>query len=960
MNTDEIYSGGLNIDDSVVGSPSGGRHGEDSGNDDEVVRPEIGTPSLDSESEFRVTASNGANGTSKGEGKTEGRGGSAGYSLFRDAMKRQGTSYVRRRDISETQEKGVFRHGEIFFEETNLVAKFLVVPEHVMDPLDILQVMLDDGPTGWGMAKPRMTISIESGAGNYFALPTGWEHWPTDWGAYPESAADSFHVKIGDVVYGICCAAAECDAWITSTASHRVGGIYTGALIDEGVKKLRSPVTNLAMGTLDGVFDVTPGQREEIERTSASGCDPELIELFKKTFRMPKDEWHDYAVPLGTPVTQQWVYPAVPRQYHPPLYLADKDKAATFGNMWCLTIRPFVTHIIFAENEKLLHVLKHMTEDVAPHVRVICSGKNRNTLKKALYIASGGGQIILLKSSGYWVNRIIKAVSEEGAARKKCQSDVGLSEVREEGSGEEKGRGTVVVNVRDVRQQKDCPLHLPDSASLRNFIVLDAIKDSAERVIEKLIKALTSVGGTEMRETGFQETELQRLRYAWELYVLYEYNAYLQALRARSFFYVLTLVAFCTTTFAVTLTAGEMIPTTGDLIGIDGSFRLDSGWKSVLKVTVAVLPLVSAFLLSLNGKFAPIKKWATLTAASERVKSEIYRYRARVGVYEKKMKNERLNKLMAECAERAPVIGKKDGKRAGRGGKAAKGHASGKHLSARERFAATLTELQTELLSGEISMGALMKAPPWKFRKLRSAFFDPDNFASKTPVVTGGSTRRVAPVSTVTPLVSLASMKTMVAGIGEDIRSTRLTSTLFTQGDKHAPSDFNLLASATSDDVIADDGVGLVSAEDYMLFRLRPAVHHFSRMAPGLEKIFNYIQFFLLFATLSASVLGLINLRAWIPVAVAFVSVMDAVLQFEQTSSRLLGTNNALTHLKNLRLWWQSLSMVERRMLGNKTYLVESAEDAIESATTAWTQGMISRRKTAVKADEGEESEEET
>ena len=62
------------------------------------------------------------------------------------------------------QEPQEWKHGELFFEDTGTVTKFLLVPDHIEDPEEILRVMLGE----WNMPAPSMTISVGSAAGDYF------------------------------------------------------------------------------------------------------------------------------------------------------------------------------------------------------------------------------------------------------------------------------------------------------------------------------------------------------------------------------------------------------------------------------------------------------------------------------------------------------------------------------------------------------------------------------------------------------------------------------------------------------------------------------------------------------------------------------------------------------------------------------------------------------------------------
>jgi hypothetical protein len=64
--------------------------------------------------------------------------------------------------LIEPVDKKPFRHGELVFADTGTISKFLVVPDHVEDPEEVLKAMLVD----WQMPLPNITISVQSSSGN--------------------------------------------------------------------------------------------------------------------------------------------------------------------------------------------------------------------------------------------------------------------------------------------------------------------------------------------------------------------------------------------------------------------------------------------------------------------------------------------------------------------------------------------------------------------------------------------------------------------------------------------------------------------------------------------------------------------------------------------------------------------------------------------------------------------------
>ena len=77
------------------------------------------------------------------------------------------------------------------------------------------------------------------------------------------------------------------------------------------------------------------------------------------------------------------------------------------------------------------------------------------------------------------------------------------------------------------------------------------------------------------------------------------------------------------------------------------------------------------------------------------------------------------------------------------------------------------------------------------------------------------------------------------------------------------------------------------------------------------------------------------KLTVWMPIAVSFYASLNATMEYMQLSPQLRQTNGALTALKNQKLWWESLTMVQRRMEENKQQLVIASEAAGRPAITS-------------------------
>ena len=106
--------------------------------------------------------------------------------------------------------------------------------------------------------------------------------------------------------------------------------------------------------------------------------------------------------------------------------------------------------------------------------------------------------------------------------------------------------------------------------------------------------------------------------------------------------------------------------------------------------------------------------------------------------------------------------------------------------------------------------------------------------------------------------------------------------------------------------------------------------------------------------TAITTVLAYLGLAVWVPVAVALASSISTVIDFEQLTTRLRNVNQSKMALENLRIWWQSLSMVEKRLPVNKEFLVRITEEHMNAEISAFVKGTQRQGKPKMDADEDE------
>jgi hypothetical protein len=236
-------------------------------------------------------------------------------------------------------------------------------------------------------------------------------------------------------------------------------------------------------------------------------------------------------------------------------------------------------------------------------------------------------------------------------------------------------------------------------------------------------------------------------------------------------------------------------------------------------------------------------------------------------------------------------------------------------------FADVLDEIHTSLMSGPLRSGALRQPPQKAFNSFQTSLFP-------------GNPKKV---STRRNPFGQQSQNDGDEPWGESDIALEMGK----------QSDLNTLHAVIgeSDDQIYDDGMSVITADDYVYFRLFPAIKEYAARTPTLSLKSNLLASMVYLGTLSAALLSLVDLNVWVPIVVAFVALVNIITETSQVNQRLLVTNEALTSLRNTKIWWQSLSMVQQRLPINKENLVEITEAAIEAERSAFMKSIAQRKR---------------
>jgi hypothetical protein len=136
------------------------------------------------------------------------------------------------------------------------------------------------------------------------------------------------------------------------------------------------------------------------------------------------------------------------------------------------------------------------------------------------------------------------------------------------------------------------------------------------------------------------------------------------------------------------------------------------------------------------------------------------------------------------------------------------------------------------------------------------------------------------------------------------------------------------------DEVQLDDGLKLMTADDYLSLRMLPMVAELSKKTPRLSSWSSTFTICVLVLSVSAAALSTFDRSDFVPAALALSGGITAWASYQQTDLRLVLTNNSLSQLNQLLVWWDGLTMIEKRIPINKETLVKSSELAIISQAT--------------------------
>ncbi len=130
---------------------------------------------------------------------------------------------------------------------------------------------------------------------------------------------------------------------------------------------------------------------------------------------------------------------------------------------------------------------------------------------------------------------------------------------------------------------------------------------------------------------------------------------------------------------------------------------------------------------------------------------------------------------------------------------------------------------------------------------------------------------------------------------------------------------------------VIETGLGSLTADEYVKLRLLPTLAYFTVRSPPLSKSVSSVGVTIIALSVVSSALSPFGQSVWIPAILALSGAISSWTSHKQSDLKLIQTNIALHQLHQLLIWWDSLTMIEKRSISNKEKLVTTTEQVIQT-----------------------------
>lgn len=353
-----------------------------------------------------------------------------------------------------------------------------------------------------------------------------------------------------------------------------------------------------------------------------------------------------------------------------------------------------------------------------------------------------------------------------------------------------------------------------------------------------------------------------------------------------------------------------------------------------------ILPLMVTALLTWRGRFDPDTQVLELKSGAARIEEEIYKFRTRTCQY----------------GRAALAAGDDDDDSGGGGG------GGGGAVRARERFGANITAIWDGLLKSVVTehsmprrleghnhtttLNSEYKAAQGLMSKYMPGEMvgDDDDDEGGAPNMDKAVAKKAAALKKKADRLQVLTEQAAGAadGVGgggllskglNGLKGLRGGSTsIAPEQAVKKPDEEEGKDGGAAEAMQSDSGFGPLKAEEYVKFRMLPKLILYSKLSPLQARTLAICEITAIGLSTLNSLLGAFDMSQPVPLIVQIGSTIGAWQAYKQMKMALKLTNAAVGQLERLCLWWQSLSMIEKRRPDSKEKLVRITEDVISSS----------------------------
>lgn len=445
---------------------------------------------------------------------------------------------------------------------------------------------------------------------------------------------------------------------------------------------------------------------------------------------------------------------------------------------------------------------------------------------------------------------------------------------------QEKGDSTGPFDI-DPDMRRDClaiahnwPTHFDDTCVLH----IDLLKDRPENLLMGIINVMASVYGSTL-ELGGSQAEKDVIQYSFRLHSKLNKLEKHQRTVAVYMRTIITLLGFLTTSAATVFL----------YMKLEHADHYTKTATVILKAANITLPILLGIFVTIYTAFAPVSKWASLTAAKAKVKSEYFRYMCRVGEY--------------------------------RGGKGVSNH--------RVAFSQKLQMIWESVSEADV-VGDMSITEFGRINKMTDmlALFVPKTGEDGRSGNNSGS--------------RLAGAKVSPAQIENGNKKKRSSNN--TKDDDMQDASLMSLDDS-NDEGVNQSTVRAISGDIYIQKRVEPEMKRLTRNTPMLARYWTSLQVIIIFCSSIGAILAMYNLELWIPVVLAFSHMLELTINFRQWPLKYQRNSNTYVRLEQILLWWRGLTLIQQRVPHYKMQLVERVENLIMSEVEMITQAQLKKEE---------------